>query len=197
MQIVFMSLDLGSLTSQGHGLDFFALEFSFQSEVVLVFLDRSSLTTKDPVCFSPAFERPLDVKVVLESISSTFYANVFRTKVWRPKLRSWLLGLKFWRQKFCTKNVSVKRWWNWHLMFDNGRSFTSEDGLCFRFHSLKGTFQTEVIFMSDNSSAFANSDKVLLLDYVMITLQCQIILMTSDDWKRYYIAYERFGARLL
>jgi len=40
----------------------------------------------------------------LESISSKFYARIFCTKFWRPKLQSWLLGLKFWRQIFCTKN---------------------------------------------------------------------------------------------
>jgi len=49
-----------------------------------------------------------------ESISSMFYALIFRTKFWHQKLQRWLLGLKFWGQKFCTKNGHVKRWWNWH-----------------------------------------------------------------------------------
>jgi len=43
---------------------------------------------------------------VLESISSTFYARVFRSKFWRQKLRSWLLGLKLkegWGQKSAKK----------------------------------------------------------------------------------------------
>jgi hypothetical protein len=44
----------------------------------------------------------------LLSISSTFFARDFWTKFWCQKLRSWLLGLKFWPQKICMKNTHVK-----------------------------------------------------------------------------------------
>ncbi len=50
------------------------------------------------------------------SISSTFFARIFRTKAhfWHQNfVQSWLLDLKFWRQKFRTKNVCVKHWWDW------------------------------------------------------------------------------------
>jgi len=47
------------------------------------------------------------------SISSTFFCTRLSYKFWRQKLQSWLVGLKFWLQKFLTKNVRKKRWWNW------------------------------------------------------------------------------------
>jgi hypothetical protein len=34
-----------------------------------------------------------------------FFVQIFL----RQKLQSWLLGLKFWHQKFCTKNACIKR----------------------------------------------------------------------------------------
>ncbi len=40
-----------------------------------------------------------------------FVQNFGAKKQW-----SWLLGLKYWHQKYCTKNTRVKRWWNWHLV---------------------------------------------------------------------------------
>jgi len=61
-----------------------------------------------------------DSKVVsssdLPSISSTFYARLFRTKFWCQKTKV-LFSLPFWRKKhFRMKNASVKCWWNWHLV---------------------------------------------------------------------------------
>ncbi len=46
------------------------------------------------------------------SISPTFFARVFhlKTHFWhKNSVQSWLFGLKFWRQKFCTKNACIKR----------------------------------------------------------------------------------------
>ncbi len=57
----------------------------------------------------------VNIKGALESISSTFYPRIFCTKCWCQKLSSWLLGLKFWQLKFCTKNKRENHWWNWHL----------------------------------------------------------------------------------
>ncbi len=48
----------------------------------------------------------------LGEISSTFYTIVFRTKCWRQKLQSCVLGLKLeksCRKDFHTKNAHVKR----------------------------------------------------------------------------------------
>ncbi len=47
-------------------------------------------------------------KTNLLSISSTFYAHIFCTKIFYL-LRVWLWV------NFCTKNTVVKCWWNWHL----------------------------------------------------------------------------------
>jgi len=46
------------------------------------------------------------------SISPTFFARVFhlKTHFWhKNSVQSWLFGLKFWHQKFCTKNACIKR----------------------------------------------------------------------------------------
>ncbi len=49
-----------------------------------------------------------------------FWCQNFKPKsqllsFWRQNyVQSWLLGLKFWHQKFRTKHARVKRWWNWH-----------------------------------------------------------------------------------
>jgi len=50
------------------------------------------------------------------SISSSFFARIFRANFLCQKLKNWLLGLKFWRQKFRTKNAHEKRWWNRHTV---------------------------------------------------------------------------------
>ncbi len=51
------------------------------------------------------------------SISSTFYAHIFVQNFGAKDYKaSCVLVLKFWRQKFCTKNAHVKCWWNWPLV---------------------------------------------------------------------------------
>ncbi len=50
---------------------------------------------------------------VLPSISSTSYAQIFRTKVFFWQL--FLVTFWLW-QKLCTKNSRVKCWWNRHLV---------------------------------------------------------------------------------
>jgi len=42
---------------------------------------------------------------ILPSISSTSYARIFRTKFWRQKLQSCVLGLKFFVAKISVQNV--------------------------------------------------------------------------------------------
>ncbi len=47
---------------------------------------------------------------LLPSISSMLNSRIFRTNV--------VFLVTFWLwQKICTKNLYVKRWWNWHLWF--------------------------------------------------------------------------------
>ncbi len=53
--------------------------------------------------------QPYELAILLVSISKTFYACFFRTRFYRQKLQIFVLGLKFWRQKICTKNACVKR----------------------------------------------------------------------------------------
>jgi len=48
------------------------------------------------------------IKINQPSFSSTFNVRVFRTKFWRQKLQSCVLGLKFFGTKFLTKNAPVK-----------------------------------------------------------------------------------------
>jgi len=48
------------------------------------------------------------LKEELGLISPNFFARVFCTKFWRQKQQGWLLGLKFWRLKFCTKKRACK-----------------------------------------------------------------------------------------
>ncbi len=47
------------------------------------------------------------------SISSTFYACLFCTKVFEQLFFDLLFGFEFLAPIFCTKNARVKRWWNW------------------------------------------------------------------------------------
>ncbi len=62
------------------------------------------------------------------SISSTFYAHIFRTKFWRQKLQTCakLFRTKFWRQTcFCMKNACIKYWWNWHQYTESRLVFSN------------------------------------------------------------------------
>ncbi len=66
------------------------------------------------VCFlNVLYNRIISITVICrkeqisESISSTFYESVFRTKCWHQNLQSCVLGLKFWGQKFHTKNARI------------------------------------------------------------------------------------------
>jgi len=56
----------------------------------------------------------------LPSISSTFYAHVFRTKFWRQKTQVLCAAflVTFWQKSTYiqkTKNARKKCWWIWHL----------------------------------------------------------------------------------
>jgi len=93
-------------------------------------------------------------RLFLVSFSSTFYARVFRTKVFSLR-RVWL------RTNFHTKNAWVKCWWNWHL-FDHPRH------LCCRIclHLLLPRPRKPIITLRSNK--FTTFSKVCIFVYCKI-----------------------------
>jgi len=67
--------------------------------------------------------RKTNFAVALESISSTFYARLFCTKVFWAALS--LLGVWLWTN-FRKKNARIKCWRNWHLVAK--KYFTQKNG---------------------------------------------------------------------
>jgi len=108
----------------------------------------------------------LDMQVYKESISSTLYARIFRTKFWCQKLQSYLLGLKLGRQKFCTKNVLVKRWWNWHQKWYTKRH--RKDSLGRPIFQKNGL--PPLSYMRQHKSSFGWIWGVYILDKLLIYL---------------------------
>jgi len=45
------------------------------------------------------------------NILSTYYLPI----IWHQKLQSWNVTRESCAKHFCTKNVCIKCWWNWHL----------------------------------------------------------------------------------
>jgi len=54
----------------------------------------------------------------LPSISSTFYMRVFPTKVLLYFHQSQNVTRKSCTKHFCTQKLLIKRWWNWHLVWN-------------------------------------------------------------------------------
>jgi hypothetical protein len=79
----------------------------FLIKEALLYFQTNQWRRKKPVFDS----RLINVKsrtshFVQESISSTFFVRLFRTKAF------FLVTFWVW-MNFCTKNMRVKRWWNW------------------------------------------------------------------------------------
>jgi len=98
--------------------EFSTLNFDFNKRLILYEISLVSAA----LIFNPGFKYPclvpyfasdkLCVAFALPSISSTFYASVFRTKFWRQKSQSQTYLEKSCSICFGTKNARVKCWWN-------------------------------------------------------------------------------------
>jgi len=82
-----------------------------QQNICFTLLKTNKVFILTKLHFSRPIQRSCAFKE-LGSISSTFYVRIFCTKFWCHKLENCVLGLKFWPQKFCTKNACVYCWWN-------------------------------------------------------------------------------------